>query len=496
VFPGIVRITATEHAIVYPIVMPKRVAEYEATEETEITLFGGAPSAPVATESVEVSYTITAPGTVEYPLQAVEVTEVYMTKSRAVALQTAEVAKIVYVITTPTTTELIVTTEEAVPVYTIRSVAKELIASETAEVTYTSASEVQGLMLYNDWGLAPTEVQGLMLYNDWGLALPGVQGLMLYNDWSQAPSGATYAVDITEQSGNDLTDYPVRIDLDPSWDGWDLNPQKDSIYFTDEGGNPLYYWVEEFDTANKKAILWVKVPSIPANGTVRMYMHVSPSNPYLSYRDPKQVFDFFDDFDTFDTAVWTNPRVDDYCGYTIEDSNLVLYIGTRGKSKVSNRSTYTFTQNTYSLNNKAIRFKMRAMKVNEDDAYAHFNNGAGFSNTQNIAQGAQRLWGRNDRRAHAVTDASSLLYGEGSWDGSLTDYEVREIRMTDSQIKYVHNDVVKYTESAVAQASMYLYIRAACGDGWGYDGYAELYIDFILIRKYVDPEPTVSLTKV
>ena len=174
----------------------------------------------------------------------------------------------------------------------------------------------------------------------------------------------------------------------------------------------------------------------------------------------------------------------------------MLYIGTRGKSKPANSANSAFTQNTYSLNNKAIRFRMRAMKVNEGDQFAWFNNGAGFSNTQNRAQGSQRVWGRNDQRAHAVTDASGLVYGEGSWDGSLTDYEVREIRMTDSQIKYVHNDVVKYTESAVAQASMYLYILASCGDGYGTDAYAELYIDFILIRKYVDPEPTVSLTKV
>ncbi|MCD6148927.1 DUF2341 domain-containing protein [bacterium] len=496
VFPGIVRITVTEHAIVYPIVMTKRVAEYEATEEAEITLFGGVPSAPIATETVEVSYTITAPGTVEYPIQTTEATEVYMAKSGVAALLTVEATELVYVITTPTTTELIVTTEEAVPVYAIRSATKELITSETAEVTYASASEVQGLALYNDWTGAPAEVQGLMLYNDWVATSEELTAEEVAEVSYSVGGEATYAVDVTEQSGNDLTDYPVRIDLDPSWDGWDLNPSKDSIYFTDEEGNPLYYWIEKFDTENKVATIWVKVPSISANGTVRVYMHVSPSNPYLTYRDPAQVFDFFDDFDTFDTAVWTEPGVSDYGGYTVENSNLVLYIGTRNKLKPSVDVNSTFTQSTYSLNNRAIRFKMKAMKVDEGDEHAWFNNGAGFSNTQNQAQGSQRVWGRNDQRAHAVTDASGLVYGEGSWNGSLTDYEVREVRLTGSQIKYVHNDVVKYTESAVAQADMYLYILIGCGDGYGNDAYAELYIDFILIRKYVDPEPTVSLTKV
>ncbi|RLE62948.1 MAG: hypothetical protein DRJ38_08705 [Thermoprotei archaeon] len=137
VFPGIVRITATEHAIVYPIVMPKRVAEYEATEETEITLFGGAPSAPIATETVEVSYTITAPGTVEYPLQTTEVAEVYMTKSRAVALQTAEVAGVRYVVTTAVSVSPIVATEEATVLYSLLSGVKEIPTLETAEVIVT-----------------------------------------------------------------------------------------------------------------------------------------------------------------------------------------------------------------------------------------------------------------------------------------------------------------------------------------------------------------------
>jgi len=105
------------------------------------------------------------------------------------------------------------------------------------------------------------------------------------------PTGWATPIDITEKSGQTLTNYQVKIGLDSTWDGWSrVSSDGSDIYFTDSSGNPLYFWFESWDYGNKKAIIWVKVPSIPASSTVRIYLHYAGANPYSSYRDVSNTF--------------------------------------------------------------------------------------------------------------------------------------------------------------------------------------------------------------
>jgi len=81
-------------------------------------------------------------------------------------------------------------------------------------------------------------------------------------------------ITITEQSGNNLSDYQVRIDLDSTNFDFShfLNEGKD-LRFTDASKNLLPYWVEKMDIAAEEATIWVKVPSIPANSSVDIFMY-------------------------------------------------------------------------------------------------------------------------------------------------------------------------------------------------------------------------------
>jgi len=91
-------------------------------------------------------------------------------------------------------------------------------------------------------------------------------------------------ITITELSGNNLSDYQVRIDLDATNFNFShfLNEGND-LRFTDADGNLLSYFVEKMDITNKQATIWVKIPSIPANGTVDIYMYYgNPEIPSAS----------------------------------------------------------------------------------------------------------------------------------------------------------------------------------------------------------------------
>ena len=88
-------------------------------------------------------------------------------------------------------------------------------------------------------------------------------------------------VTTTEQSGNDLTYYQVLISLDSTnFNFAHAQSNGEDVRFTDVEGNLLSYWIEEWDAVNEKAKVWVKVPSIPANSRVEIYIYYG--NPSAS----------------------------------------------------------------------------------------------------------------------------------------------------------------------------------------------------------------------
>jgi len=109
------------------------------------------------------------------------------------------------------------------------------------------------------------------------------RGRKLINRWAYMgyllPDGNAYIyrrkVHIKELSGNTLTDYQVKIVLgagDPIFAharsaGEDIR----FCYYPEE--EMLSYWIEKFDPDAEEAIIWVKVPSIPANSEIEIYCY-------------------------------------------------------------------------------------------------------------------------------------------------------------------------------------------------------------------------------
>jgi len=107
---------------------------------------------------------------------------------------------------------------------------------------------------------------------------------------------AVYEIVILNSLNETLNNYNVEIDLS-SIDYIDWDVDINSIYFVDEYANPLYYWFEKYNSNLKIGRVWIKIPFLPANGNVTVYMFVGGSNPYSSYNDPEQVFYLFEDFE-------------------------------------------------------------------------------------------------------------------------------------------------------------------------------------------------------
>ena len=80
---------------------------------------------------------------------------------------------------------------------------------------------------------------------------------------------------------------------------WSLvNSSGADIRVFNQNEEQRYFWIEEFDYSNQKAIMWVKVET---GDTELNIAYGNPSATKSIYENPERVFEFFDDFSTFMT---------------------------------------------------------------------------------------------------------------------------------------------------------------------------------------------------
>jgi len=288
-------------------------------------------------------------------------------------------------------------------------------------------------------------------------------------------------ITITEQSGNDLTNYSVRIVLNetnfPYWNHIATTDGSD-IYFTDAGGSPLYYWIENFDPINKTATIWVNVTSIPANSNITIYMYYGGDNPYSSYNDPEQVFDFYDDFE--DLSNWT--EVKDGNSY-IAVNNSLLEIHNDGSNRAYARSNQQFSA-PYVLEVKAKMVYSMQIEIHWDGVFS--------GKTDAIYNGY-------DCPIFAKWRSPTYLQIAKWVDGSatvLSDYQYSlNTEWHIYKILAKTNGIEVYLDgSKILETTDTTFTSGYIGlSGVELDSGIVAYYDWVRIRKYTEPEPTFSI---
>jgi hypothetical protein len=138
------------------------------------------------------------------------------------------------------------------------------------------------------------------------------------DDWSYYKG-----ITIKENSGNALSDYQVLVKLNPSnfpdkakSDGSDLRFAED--------GKEFSYWIEDYNVGAKTARIWVKMPSISANGEAKIKMYYG-NEKAGSVSGGDATFMFFDDFD--DQPVGSTPsgweKIEGVGSFTVDDTMYV-----------------------------------------------------------------------------------------------------------------------------------------------------------------------------
>jgi len=277
-------------------------------------------------------------------------------------------------------------------------------------------------------------------------------------------------ITITEQSGSDLTDYQVLIELNSTnFDFSHAQTNGEDIRFTDASGNLLDYWIEEWDAVNEKAKVWVKVPSIPANSEIEIYMYYG--NPEVaSASDGDAVFEFFDDFGgtELDASKW------EVTAGSVGVENSIL------KPTAGDSNTHVQTLNTVCSLNAIL--EVRAQPQNDSDFYW-----LGTKDTDELNRICRHFDTPTKRAetydgASTTTDISSYWPDAGVWNI----WGIK--RAGNSKVIFTMNraKIAEHTTN-IPTSSHKIALRLS-GNAPG-----KLWVDWVLVRKYADPEPSYEI---
>jgi len=356
------------------------------------------------------------------------------------------------------------------------------------------------------------DYQPVLTKKGWSVSIDHIPSFMSedYSNFTWWNSSWQYRrpITISEQSGNTLTDYQVKLTIDTASliSSGKMNSDCSDIRFTDSNDNQIPYYIESGCNSDN-TIVWVKVPEIPASSTATIYMYYGNTEAN-SESNADNVFILYDDFSTFDSSKWTTPTDDSYRGWDNNNGYLHAYMGYYGKSPGCCMGNGIRTQNYYDLRNSIIE---AYFNLHHDNNYANYDTdkakslsgirifGYDSSDSTTNSRGCGKIEEKGSTPMYQFAVANhndnSIIYAtDRSWDGSATGFKLWTVYLTQSKIYYSGQDnSYSYTETYSFQnldhVKFYIGV-SGCGPC---NQRGEIYIDWVRVRKYTDPEPTYNV---
>jgi len=287
---------------------------------------------------------------------------------------------------------------------------------------------------------------------------------------------------VQNNTSSDLTDVQVRAEVSNP-DFFDAVPDPDKMELYDpETGNPVPFYVFSWDTLNKTAVIWMKIASLPANGTKDVYVYFNPART-TPLSDPFGVFIFYDGFEVWEGWIQHGQgKVEQSANYAYKGkySLLKTYASDPNGGIKAIGTTIDFP---FVLEMRVRRQDYNGGNADRIGVVDDNGNGYGFVNSHNPTSHNCQI--QIDKRES---------YSGYPWSGYTIPFDIYQEWYT---AKFIWNNgqlasiiefegkTYSYTYSDSTYSSFtHVYVFG------GYD----YYVDEMWIYKYVDPAPTVTLT--
>ena len=275
---------------------------------------------------------------------------------------------------------------------------------------------------------------------------------------------------IQENSGETLTNYQVYVQL--SGGDFPTSARSDGadIRFMDASENELSYWIESWDYVGRSARMWVKVPKIPAKDEASILMYYgNPSATSIS--DGAATFELFDHFEgtSLDETKWCindgTPTV----------SNSVLSLN--GESVISEKAR------AFGYNYFFESFSKMSDTGNQPKSYLR------STNDYTVIDGSDRFefgsW-TNINEMHLAEANDDILSSITKIEKFPTSFEVLGMVRLTTKTESFREYVSKLSNRMnIPNDPLYLQLYS-----WGGETH---YVDWVRVRKYTSPIPTITL---
>ena len=304
-------------------------------------------------------------------------------------------------------------------------------------------------------------------------------------DWKAEKSNESVILNDTKKitiynpNNYELTDFQVEMNI--SYQNG-MKSNFSDIKFEDGDGNTIPYWIEE-KVDGEYAIVWIKVPYIPANGgDATVYMYWGNPNA-ISESNGSAVFDFFDGFngDELNTSKWWISS-----GASATESNGELCVS------VSGDNTYQgiIALKSFEINKVQAKVRIRARTVgsaNDNDI------SVGLSSKNNEISRFANIWLGDSEDSSQNGDVNmngNVLYSFNDNRPS-TNYMNVYFRFVSGDIRVIKGSedtgIINYTHS---NTTGYITIES---DSSSANGFC---LDYIFVYKYAPSEPTYQISNI
>lgn len=136
------------------------------------------------------------------------------------------------------------------------------------------------------------------------------------------PSDVIYQITVDNSlNSSALTDFPVLLSVsgDPTFFSKVQHSNFIEFYQEPQKITSLKFFIEEWDSTNHNAKIWIRIPYIPPSSTTTVYLVRNKNR--LQSASTITIFDFYDDFSIFDTDKWNKTA---NATVTVQDSVLTL----------------------------------------------------------------------------------------------------------------------------------------------------------------------------